>query len=63
MGVAVKGLNDKELAEQGAEAAKEEAIQAKREAELEAMEASAQDTKVEVEVKRGEKKGVKAFTI
>ena len=50
MGVAVKGLNDKELAEQGAEAAKEEAIQAKREAELEAMEASAQDTKVEVEV-------------
>ena len=43
MGVAVKGVNDKELAEQGKEAAIEEALQAKREAELEAMEASVQE--------------------
>ncbi len=50
MGVAVKGLNDKELMEQAAEAKKEEAEQAKRDAELEAMEASAQDTSVDVEV-------------
>lgn len=50
MGVAVKGLNDKELLEQAAEAKKEEAELAKRDAELEAMEASAQDTSVDVEV-------------
>ncbi len=50
MGVAVKGLNDKELMEQAKEAAIEEAEQAKREAELEAMEASAQDSSVDVEV-------------
>lgn len=50
MGVAIKGLNDKELMEQAAEAKKEEAEQAKRDAELEAMEASAQDTSVDVEV-------------
>lgn len=51
MGVAIKGLNDAELAEQGAEAAKEEAEAAKREAELEAMEAEvASDTTAEVEV-------------
>lgn len=50
MGVAVKGLNDKELMEQAEEAKKEEAEQAKRNAELEAMEASAQDTSVDVEV-------------
>lgn len=50
MGVAVKGLNDKELAEQGKEAAIEEAQQAKREAELEAMEASAQEATQEAEV-------------
>lgn len=51
MGVAIKGLNDAELAEQGAEAAKEEAEAAKREAELEAMEAEvASDATAEVEV-------------
>jgi len=50
MGVAVEGLNDEELKEQAVEAKKEEAAQAKREAALEAMEASAQDTSVEVEV-------------
>jgi len=47
MGVAVKGLNDKELAEQAKEAAIEEAAEAKREAELEAMEASAENNSVE----------------
>jgi len=50
MGVAVKGLNDKELAEQAKEAKKEEAEQAKRDAELAEMEASASDTSVDVEV-------------
>ncbi len=50
MGVAVKGLNDAELQEQAKEAKAEEAAQAKREAELEEMEASAQDTSVDVEV-------------
>lgn len=50
MGVAVKGLNDAELMEQAKEAQKEEAAAAKREAELEAMEASAGDTSVDVEV-------------
>lgn len=50
MGVAVKGLNDAELMEQAKEAKAEEAEQAKREAELEAMEASASDTSVDVEV-------------
>lgn len=51
MGVAIKGLNDAELAEQGAEAAKEEAEAAKREAALEAMEAEAtSDATAEVEV-------------
>ncbi len=50
MGVAVKGLNDAELMEQAKEAKAEEAEQAKREAALEAMEASAQDTSVDVEV-------------
>ncbi len=50
MGVAVKGLNDAELQEQAKEAKEEEAAQAKREAELEEMEASAQDTSVDVEV-------------
>ena len=38
MGIAVKGVNDVELAEQAAEAAIEEKEMAKREAELEAME-------------------------
>ncbi len=50
MGVAVKGLNDKELAEQAKEAQREEAEQAKRDAELAEMEASASDTSVDVEV-------------
>lgn len=50
MGVAVKGVNDAELMEQAAEAKAEEAAQAKRDAELEAMEASAGDTSVDVEV-------------
>lgn len=40
MGIAIKGVNDKELAEQAAEAAKEEAEMAKREAELAEMEQS-----------------------
>lgn len=51
MGVAVKGVNDAELAEQAKEAAIEEAKEAKREAELEAMEEEvANDTQVEAEV-------------
>ena len=51
MGVAVKGVNDKELAEQQKEAQKEEIEAAKREAELEKMEAEAKEnTSVEVEV-------------
>ena len=50
MGVAVKGVNDAELAEEAkaAEAAEKEAE--KREAELEAMEESANNTNVETEV-------------
>ena len=43
MGIAVKGLNDAELAEQAAEAAIEEQEQAKREAELEELEAEAKE--------------------
>ncbi len=50
MGVAVKGVNDAELAEQAAEAQAEAIEQAKREAALEAMEESAADQNVEVEV-------------
>ena len=51
MGVAVKGVNDQELAEQGAEAAAAEAEAAKREAELEEMEAEAkEEANVDVEV-------------
>ena len=51
MGIAVKGMNDQELAEQAKEAAKEEAEREKREEELAEMEASAkEDTSVEVEV-------------
>ena len=42
MGIAVEGVNDKELAEQGAEAAEAEKEAAKREAELEAMEEEAE---------------------
>ena len=47
MGVAVKGLNDAELAEQAKEAEAEAREQAKRDAELEQMEASAADTSVD----------------
>ena len=50
MGIAVKGLNDQELAEQAREAQKEEAEREKREEQLAEMEASAQDNNVEVEV-------------
>ena len=51
MGVAVKGLNDQEMAEQAKEAAIEEAELAKRDAELAEMEAEAKanvDVNVEV---------------
>ena len=51
MGVAIQGLNDKELAEQGKEAAIEEAEAAKREAELEAAEEANKNATIgEVEV-------------
>lgn len=50
MGVAVKGVNDAELAEEAKEAAIAEKEAEKREAELEAMEESAQTENVEVEV-------------
>ena len=51
MGVAVKGVNDQEMAEQAKEAAIEEAEQAKRDAELAEMEAEAKaDVDVNVEV-------------
>ena len=50
MGVAVKGVNDAELAEEAKEAAIAEKEAEKREAELEAMEESAQTNNVEVEV-------------
>ncbi len=43
MGIAVKGLNDAELAEQAAEAAEEEKEQLKREAELEELEQEAKE--------------------
>ncbi len=48
MGVAVKGLNDKELAEQAKEAVEHEKEMAAREAELEAMEAEVQESVEEV---------------
>ena len=51
MGVAVKGVNDQELAEQQKEAAAAEIEAAKREAELEEMEAEAKEEQsVDVEV-------------
>ena len=51
MGVAVEGLNDAELAEQGKEALAEEKEQAKREAQLAEMEAeAAEDASVDVPV-------------
>ena len=49
MGVAVKGLNDAELAEQEKEAKEEEIKEAKREAELEKLEAEVNESH-EVEV-------------
>ena len=56
MGVAVKGVNDAELAEQAKEAEAEEREQAKREAELEAMEESLHEDNVEVPVAGDEDK-------
>ena len=51
MGIAIKGVNDAELAAQAAEAAREEAEMAKREAELEALEEGVKsETSAEVEV-------------
>ena len=51
MGIAIKGVNDAELAEQAKEAAIEEAERAKREEELAEMEAEAkEETSAEVEV-------------
>ena len=50
MGVAIKGVNDAELAEEVKEAEAKAIEDAKREAKLEAMEESAADTNVEVEV-------------
>lgn len=50
MGVAVSGLNDAELAEEAALSAAQEIEAAKREAKLEAMEASAANDNVDVEV-------------
>lgn len=51
MGIAIKGVNDAEMAAQAAEAQKEEAEAKKREAELEAMEAEAKEmANVEVPV-------------
>jgi len=63
MGVAVKGVNDAELAEQAKEAKAEEMEAAKREAALEAMEASAADTSVDnVEVTTEKKDEVEETT-
>ena len=50
MGVAITGLNDAELAEEAEAAAAQEIEDAKREAKLEAMEESAANDNVEVEV-------------
>ena len=50
MGIAVKGVNDAELAEQAKEAAVAEAEQAKRDAELAELEAEAENHNVEVPV-------------
>ena len=47
MGIAIKGVNDAELAEQAKEAAKEAELQAKREAALEQME---EEAKAEADV-------------
>ncbi len=50
MGIAVKGVNDKELQEQAAEAQKEEVEQAKRDAELAEMEAESKEFSADVPV-------------
>ena len=50
MGIAIKGVNDAELAAQAAEAAAAEKEAAKRDAKLAEMEASAAETDAEVEV-------------
>ncbi len=50
MGIAVKGLNDAEMAEHAAEAAEAEKEAAKREAELEALEEEVKNDSVDVEV-------------
>jgi len=56
MGIAVKGLNDAELAEQAKEAAKEEAEMAKRDAQLAEMEESAKEFNADVPVIGDEEK-------
>ncbi len=56
MGVAVKGVNDVELAEQAREAAIEEAEAAKRDAELAEMEAEAKEKMADVPVIGDEEK-------
>ena len=56
MGIAVKGLNDKELAEQAKEARKEEAEMAKRDAELAEMEAEVKEVNADVPVVGEEEK-------
>lgn len=50
MGIAIKGVNDAELAQQAAEAKEAEKEQAKREAELAELEAGLEETNVEPEV-------------
>ena len=56
MGIAVKGVNDAELAEQAKEAQREEAEAHKREEELAEMEAEAKDFNAEVPVIGDEEK-------
>jgi len=50
MGIAIRGVNDQELAEQAAEAAEAERLMAEREAELAEMEAGLEQESVAVEV-------------
>ena len=62
MGVAVKGLNDAELAAQAAEAKAEEIKEAKREADLAKMEAEAAEVReVEEGFAKGEQDGLEKF--
>ena len=56
MGIAIEGLNDKELAMQGKEAQKEEAEMAKRDQELAEMEAEAKEFNADVAVIGDEEK-------